>query len=586
VSAVLAALVISSFHAVGLQYYRDFRVPQGLGMESPLPAELAYYTLFLVFGLVAVALLTFALAHTTLPAAARAAVRRGARRPGLAAAVTAMALGLGCLLLAREVLDDGVLSDDEHVYQFIAQTLRTGALTAPSPGTDLEFFFEQFVVVTDKVRYGKYPIGFPLLLAAGQALGIERAVVPALTGLCALLLVWVGRKEFSPGAVMVALLLFGLSPQVWITGASLLSQPAAAACLLGAVGCLLEVARGGPRAAVGTASAGALLAYGILVRPMPGILFAVVAIAWLAAAPRLGVGHVLTTREWPLLLLPLAIGPAVLLWTNYVQTGHPLHSGYQAIHGDAVVLHSTLAPTALSVASSVLRLNFWLFGWPLSLIFCLLARRTPVTLLFWGLIAAEIGYRLIAPKAGIGTVGPVYFYEVVPLLCLLTADGIVQLTARGTRQSEAGTGRALRSDLVAAAILSATIVNLSLFLPYKLGDAARSGHSGQAVFRALRRQDVHHALVFHRGVVPPSTGLSWAYFPRPNSPQLDDDVLFVTMQPAPVARNVEFWKRRFPDREAWVFDWDPQTGPRLVPLPAFLTFLERASPPPDRPAGS
>src|SRR5436190_1464178 len=78
-----------------------------------------------------------------------------------------------CALIRTEVLRHAVVSDDEHAYQFIAQTLRRGALTAPSPGSDLAFFREQFVVLTPTARFGKYPIGHPLLLAAGQALGIE-----------------------------------------------------------------------------------------------------------------------------------------------------------------------------------------------------------------------------------------------------------------------------------------------------------------------------------------------------------------------------------------------------------------------------
>ncbi|HET6897209.1 MAG TPA: hypothetical protein VFK70_02635 [Vicinamibacteria bacterium] len=582
-SALLAVLVIAAFRAIGGQYYQDFRVPQGFGMDAPLPVEFAYYTLFLFFGLSAIGLLAFALARTSLPAAARAVAGAAARRPMVAAAVAATLLVLGVRVLAREALDDGVLSDDEHVYSFIAQTLRTGALTAKSPGTDLEFFLEQFVVTTDKVRYGKYPVGFPLLLLAGQVAGLERAVVPVLTGLLALLLVWVGRKAFSPTVVTVALVLFVLSPQVLITGASLLSQPAAAVCLLGASGCLLESVKGGRRAATWAAGAGAFLAYGVLVRPLPGVFFAAVAVAWAFAAPRLGLGRALSPPAWLGIFAPLAVASAVLLWTNYVQTGHPLHSGYQTIHGDAVVLHSTLAPTALSLASSLVRLNFWLFGWPLSLVFCFFARRTAAAMLFWGMFAAEVAYRLVAPKAGIGVVGPVYFYEVVPLLCLSSAEGLAQLARRGAPDDgEPASGPAVRSDLVAATILSAVIVSLTLFLPYKLADAARSGQSGQVVYRALKEKDVHHALVFHRGVVPPGLGLSWAYYPRPNGPRLDDDVLFVVMQPQPdrIASNVEFWKRRFPDRQAWVFDWDPQTGPTLVPLPAFLSSLAPSAPPP------
>jgi hypothetical protein len=571
--AVLGAVAIASFHAVGRLYYDGFRVPQGWGMDFLLPPELTHYALFFVFGLAAVGLLTAALLATRLPAAARGLARAAARRPGAAAAAAAAFVTLACLLLATDVLRGGVLTDDEHVYRFIAQTLRTGALTAPSPGTDLEFFTEQFVVVTDRSRYGKYPIGFPLLLAAGQILGMERMVVPVLTGLSALLLAWMARKEFSPAVIVLALALFVLSPQVLITGASLLSQPASAVCLLGALGCLLALGRDDGHPEAHAAVAGALLGYGILVRPLPGAVFAGVAIVWLAAGPWLGRRRRLTVRTWMAFLAPLACGPALQMWINSRQSGHPLQSGYNALHGPVIVLYGTFAQSAMSIASAVVRLNFWLFGWPLSLVLCLFARRTPATLLLWGMVAAEFAYRLIAPKAGIGTAGPLYFYEVVPLLCLLSADGAARLVARAQpRIAAAVPWPAVRADVLAAMLVSATIVSLSLFLPFKLADVARVGDSQQVVFRVLRANNVRHALVFHRGVVPPSTGLSWAYYPPPNSPRLDDDALFVLLQIAPerLGSNLEFWTRRFPDRQAWVFHWEPQKGPMLVPLKAFL----------------
>lgn len=585
---MLGAVAIASFHAVGRLYYGEFRVPQGWGMDFLLPPELTHYALFFAFGLAAAGLLTVALLATRVPAAARSLTRAAARRPATVAATAAALVTLACLLLATDVLRGGVLTDDENVYRFIAQTLRTGALTAPSPGTDLEFFTEQFVVVTGHSRYGKYPIGFPLLLAAGQALHMERAVVPVLTGLSALLLAWMARKEFSPAVIVLALALFVLSPQVLITGASLLSQPASAVCLLGALGCLLALGRDDGHTEAYAAAAGALLGYGILVRPLPGALFAGVAIAWLAAGPWLGFRRALAVRTWMALLVPLACGPALQMWVNYRQSGHPLQSGYNTLHGPVIVLYGTFAQSAMSVASAVVRLNFWLFGWPLSLVICLFARRTPATLLLWGMVAAEFAYRLIAPKAGVGTAGPLYFYEVVPILCLVTADGAARLVGRAERRAgDAVPWPAVPADVLAAALLSATIVSLSLFLPFKLADVARVGDSQQAVFRVLRANNVHHALVFHRGVVPPSTGLSWAYYPPPNSPRLDDDALFVLLQIAPerIASNVEFWSRRFPDRQAWVFDWDPQRGPVLAPLTVFLGSLRPPSPSAGVPAG-
>src|SRR4029079_6377645 len=174
-----------------------------------------------------------------------------------------------------------VISDDEHVYRFIAQTLRTGSLTAPSPGQDLAFFREQFVVLDERVRYGKYPIGHPLLLALGQALGLETLVVPVVTGAIALPLFWLARHLADRQVAILAVLFFGSSPQVLFTGATFLSQPVAAFCLVAGLALLRASARPGARVAWALGAAGALFGYGVLARPLPGLLFVIVAGAWL-----------------------------------------------------------------------------------------------------------------------------------------------------------------------------------------------------------------------------------------------------------------------------------------------------------------
>jgi hypothetical protein len=285
----------------------------------------------------------------------------------------------------------------------------------------------------------------------------------------------------------------------------------------------------------------------------------------------------ITLRAGLAFLVPLSLMTASVPFVNALQTGHPLVSGYQAIHGSNLVTTNTLAGRTMSVVSSVLRLDFWLFGWPLSLFFCLFARRTYATLLFWGMVLAELAYRVIAAKGGVGIAGPIYFYEVVPLLCLLSADGMVRLAA-GTTSN--GLARALseifRPPVLASLLLAGCLVDLTLFLPFRLADLARNGQAQQVVTDLIEHKRLRHALVFHRMVVPPELGLSWAYFPRPNSPSLDDDILFLQLQTGPggVSRTVEFWRRRYPDREAWVFGWDLQARPFLVPLTQYAADTE------------
>ena len=83
-----------------------------------------------------------------------------------------------------------------------------------------------------------------------------------------------------------------------------------------------------------------------------------------------------------------------------------------------------LALEVMSVTARLLRLSVWLTGWPGSLLFLLLARGGKDRGLLWSMIGAEWLYRLLSPKAGVGGAGPLYLFEVLPLLFGGTRAGI------------------------------------------------------------------------------------------------------------------------------------------------------------------
>jgi hypothetical protein len=561
----LLPLVILGYRAAGRQYYEGYRVPQGYGMYHLLPQELAHYMLFAVFGGAAMALLFVAARGLPFVDRLVAASHRLSARPWLAASVASAVVLLASAGIRLSVMGSAVLTDDEHAYRFIAQTLRTGALTAPSPGQDLEFYQEQFVVLGPTMRYGKYPIGHPLLLALGQTLSLESLVVPVITALLAFPLCALALRLYDPLVSVLALGLFALSPQVWFTGSSYLSQPASALCLCVAWATLLE-RDAGPRALAWTAVAGASLAFGILVRPLPGLLFVLPAVAWVA---RRGRGRAAGLGT---LLAPVAAVLVLMLWVNRQQSGAALTSGYQAFHvpqqpdaSIASVMQGDPGAWAMSPVAAGVRANFWLLGWPISIALCLLAGRLRRPLLIGGAIGAEVLYRVMAPKAGVGGAGPLYLFEIVPLLCLLAAVGLARL-ARGD-WAPLRPGR----DGTAALVLAGSVVSLAMFLPPKLDDLHRMSRAQHELPRALERSGAGRALVFHEGAVPPWTGLSWAYFPRCNSPRLDDPVLFVRLvRSRGLEGNLAFWRARYPDRRPLYFGWSADHGPFLMGLEDFV----------------
>lgn len=559
---LLGSLAAAAYLGIGSAYYDGFRIPHGLGMAYLLPAEINQIAHYALLGLPAVLGLAVALQGFGAGAALLGAVRAAAARPRASVALLALFVFAACAGLGRLALRGQVTTDDENTYRFIAQTLRTGSLTAPSPGADLEFFQEQFVVLTGTARYGKYTIGHPLLLALGQALGLEGLVVPLLTALGVPLVWWLGRRLLGADAGLLGAALFALSPAILLTGATYLSQPTSALALLAGLACLLV-----PRPAA-AALAGAAFGFATLARPLPGGLWFALAVVVAARRPEGG------RRRLLALLASFAAVASLIALANVLQSGDALESGQQAFHrpgrsGLVFLLETGFTQRAVALLHSLLRFDGWFLGWPFAAALALGARRDAATRLLWGFVGVTLAYRVLVPKVGVGGTGSLYLHEALPLLCLLAADGMLRLARLAPRLPF---GLRFDASLAACLLAAGTLVSATLFLPARVAALSRMAAAQELLPGLLARANAGRALVFHRGSVPSETRLSWAYYPRHNAPALDDDVLYLRLQPfdGRVERNVELWRRRFPDRSAWVFTWTAEEGPRLEPLLAFV----------------
>jgi len=192
------------------------------------------------------------------------------------------------------------------------------------------------------------------------------------------------------------------------------------------------------------------------------------------------------------------------------------------------------------------------------------------------MVAAEGAYRLASPKVGIGGVGPLYLFEVVPILLLLSGAGLAWVARGGLRVS----GPALGPNSLAAVVLAGVVTSAAMFVPSRLADLRRMAGAQLLLPRMLAERGVTNALVFHDGIVPPWTGLSWAYYPPCNPPALregegDDGILYLRLWNQPAA-GYELWHRRFPGRSAWWFGY--RDG-----RPALVDFESYVRSPPARP---
>lgn len=521
----------------------DFALPADHPWSVPA-SEQVFYLWYLLLGSFAVICLAKLLSELGVAARLSRLIVWVSARPAAVIALAALAAFAASVAFRYGVLLREPITDDEATYRFIAKTLLTGRVTNPVPD-DAEFFENQFIVLNARGWHGKYPIGHPLVLALGEAVSAIDLMMPLCGALCVFLVFRVGRKLFEPRVALLGALLLVLSPHfVWTCG-TLLSQPTLSAVMLAGMLLVLR-AEEDPRWRW-PLLAGCAFGFAVLVRPLPGGLFAVVG--------ALAVARVRLTRL-------LAFGAGVLPWllvflaVNHAQSGSMFTSGYQEFHSDLRLLYNARGEVVNSIVGGLLRENFWLLGWTFALPLLVLCRPRRQWL-YWGMLGAELLYRVIAPKTVVASTGPIYLTEVVPLLILGVADGLVRL-GQLTPQL-----RVRPSELA----LSAILVGWCMFEPLPLLAVATGASTRHVVHDELLKAGAERALIFSDSALYPASAVSWAVFPDNPSPKLDDDFLFVRVPRSsdPRKQMLEFWRRRFPDRRAFVYAWTRE-GPHFEEL--------------------
>jgi hypothetical protein len=451
----------------------------------------------------------------------------GCRRGWAALAVLMAASGVGALVTGARygLLRDTAITDDEHVYDFMARVWASGRLYATSLPPTVRAFFDNQFIVNDGRWYGIYAPGHPLVLAIGEWLGGIRWVT-TIEAILTVPLAWaladrvVGRR-----ASLLALGLLVISPFFLLMSATMLAHPTAGLGLTAFAYAAVR-ALAVPAAFHWWLLAGGALGLTGLTRPLAAVAFAIPLVVLLARAAR---GNV---RAKPgLIAFTAIIGVAAALFATYnaLVTGHPLRTGYQVFaetHAFTFTLGSLPAPAPASALYELFyalaRLNFWLLGWPASLLLVPFARRSHTTLALLigsGLtVAAYAGLRI----PSINVVGPVHYGELAVPLVLLSASGLERIAAA------AGTigGRGLRLALTGPVAL--TIVALLCFWPVYGPSLRMMANVARAPYDLAEARGLDNAVVFVGSLpaleLPPG---AWVYRPRNNSPDLSDRVLYV-----------------------------------------------------------
>lgn len=175
------------------------------------------------------------------------------------------------------LLTDSSELADESVYLFQAATLRTGHLTAPGlpqqmmddPAVRRAFHFTHTLLV-DGRQYGKYPIGYPVVLAAAQMLGVDSVANAVFSWLIVCAAAWIARDLYSPAVAQWAVVVLTVSPFFLLNTLGWYAHNLAGALIAWATAAAIASRRRQPVVMLGAAAA--TLGACLLVRPFAAVV--------------------------------------------------------------------------------------------------------------------------------------------------------------------------------------------------------------------------------------------------------------------------------------------------------------------------
>ncbi len=405
--------------------------------------------------------------------------------------VLALALGLsllavgGSLWVSQHIFEGIPHLEDEFAYLWEAQVLTHGQVRIPSP-PEAPSFLVPFVIDRDGWRFGKYPLGWPVVLSFGVRFGGWAWPNALLAGLAVWLTFRLGQRLWNAGVGLLAAGLALTSPFFWLNTGSLLSHPlglvlSASFALAWLDG--LTPREDGPPSWLSALAAGGSLAALILTRPWTAVGVALPFGVWGLLRRLRGPRRV---RKWLLAVGGIAlVGVGGHLAWQAVLTGSPWTNPYTlwwaydkvgfgpdvGRHGHT--LHRAWVNTRFSLKAGSADLFGW--GWyswlflPFGLWAARRERHAWATLMvFWSLVLVYLAYWV-----GAWLFGPRYYFEGLYSLTLLTALGVFTLAGWPTRPTLSWprqTGWRQWRPLAVTALLTLLVgLNLTFYLPLRLG---------------------------------------------------------------------------------------------------------------------
>jgi len=377
--------------------------------------------------------------------------------------------------------------EDEFAYVWQAQVIARGDFSVPSP-PEHKSFLVPFVVDYEGQRFGKYPLGWPVMLSFGELIGLRWLVNPLLAGLGVWLTYRLGSKILGRIVGLLAAGLTATSPFFLMNSGALLSHPWGLVLSTVLAIAWLDTLNEDYSLPgwVPTLTAGLCLGVLALSRPFTAlgvsIPFGIQGLITLfRGTPRI------KKRVLAVGVITVLVGSLHILW-QYAVTGDPLLNPYTLWWAyDKIGFGPGVGVTQqghnLKLAWQNLKISLDagysdLFGWRkiswLFLPFGLWAVREkreswPVLSIAPVLIILYTGYWI-----GAWVMGPRYYYEGLFSLTLLTGAGIAWLAGWPIKGGEPidknQEVKPLRQRAIAAVVILLVAGNLLFYVPERIGE--------------------------------------------------------------------------------------------------------------------
>src|SRR3990167_2770877 len=339
------------------------------------------------------------------------------------------------VLIRFFILKNAPVVDDEFVYKFSAKLLAQGKLYGESQGILAPFFDHSFLYQGDKT-YGYSTLGWPALMLPGLVLKIPGYINSLYNGLTIIPIYLLVKKTVGSLYARVISLVFITSPMIMIAAATSMSHTSCFMFLSWMVYFISETKVNSRKVNYFLSMMCFCIAF--FIRPQAALPLAIPYLLFLLYQ------SFCSQRKLPIVavtLIPAIFFGSLFLLINKVQTeryftpASVMSMHYRTTQRIYRSTEKTKLPAIklefknqiLTTLAAIIRMNFSMFGWPISFIFLFFCGFDKYLWLPWSSLLTFYVMQSLGYDPGVDTFGPPHYFETILPVLLLSAYGMKNL---------------------------------------------------------------------------------------------------------------------------------------------------------------